>query len=254
MNYDPITDALRLIIRRSAATAGEAAKALQAPLSTRRQRYSAVAVAALGDPEAKWRPDERSLLAINIEPDETRGNKVQVRLSDSERRAVEELAQAAGLNVSEYIRRRLLEPEVSAPGEVMLSPEVRDLLMRVYTVDAMPMMADVVSGSSPRPEPYSGEGDYLDWARQTHAVRRIAETLDEPRDWQLVAGPGEEPSSWRLEVETLRITISDASAGVILTDGLGPDDDGLRLDRYLIAPNEDGTRAAYLSVPEPAAE
>ena len=74
-------------------------------------RYNIAAQAALSDPDAGLTPAERSLVASYIEAEggETRDDRLQIRVSQSERARLQMAAEAAGTNVSEYVRRRALE-------------------------------------------------------------------------------------------------------------------------------------------------
>ena len=102
-----LADAKRLI----AAASAEAARLLGPGVShpTSQDRYTRAARAALADPAAQLTPDERRLIASFIPhadgPAARRETTLQVRLTPDEHAALQERAAAAGLKVSEYVRR-----------------------------------------------------------------------------------------------------------------------------------------------------
>lgn len=98
--------------------------------------------------------------------------------------------------------------------------------------DCMPMMADVISGALPEPEPLRPGSDVATvaaWARATPAIRKLCET------WQvsaaaLVVGRGDSApvgASWEL------------------LDALGDGAAVVHLAGRLVALNSDGTRCAF---------
>jgi hypothetical protein len=99
----------------------------------------------------------------------------------------------------------------------------------IITQDCMPMMADVISGAIPEPEPLRPGSDVAVWARKTPAIRRLCE------QWQvtpaaLVVGRGDSApvgASWEL------------------LDALGDGAAVIHLAGRLVALNTDGTRCAY---------
>jgi hypothetical protein len=105
-------DVLRTIIAASPAAASEAMACLRA-ISVKstavQQRYNHVVQIALGDCEATFTAEQRAAMAeyVAIDDDETR-QVASVRLSPSERAQIARAAAAAGQNVSEYMRARLL--------------------------------------------------------------------------------------------------------------------------------------------------
>ena len=75
-------------------------------------RYNAAAQAALADPEANLTAEERRLIASFVEPeqgDAPRSFMLRVRLTESERDRIQQLADEAGMDMSEYVRTRVLE-------------------------------------------------------------------------------------------------------------------------------------------------
>ena len=74
-------------------------------------RYNTAAQAALADPEANLTAEERRLIASFVEPEsgELRSSMLRVRLTDSERDRIQQLADEAGMDMSEYVRTRVLE-------------------------------------------------------------------------------------------------------------------------------------------------
>jgi proline racemase len=103
-------DALRLIAARAPSISGEAAKALLTT-SIPQRRLSRVVLNALRDPEANWTLEERAGLVefITPEPDETRGERVYLRLTPAEKAQLQADADAeTDGNLSELARRRAL--------------------------------------------------------------------------------------------------------------------------------------------------
>ena len=78
-------------------------------------RYNIAAQAALSDPQAQFTPEERRLIASYIEgegePESRMSDRLQIRISPTERALLESAAEAAGTNVSEYVRRAALDKE-----------------------------------------------------------------------------------------------------------------------------------------------
>ena len=102
-----ISDAKRLI----AANSAEGLRALGAGVSKScsQQRYNHAAQLALADREAQFTAAERKLVASFIEDEsgETREHSLRVRLTDAEHEQLELLADADGIGMSEYVRRKL---------------------------------------------------------------------------------------------------------------------------------------------------
>lgn len=72
--------------------------------------YNRMASQVLADPALNLTPQERTLVAQFItldSQDETRSVMLRVRLTESERTDLQRMADAAGLEVSEYVRRRV---------------------------------------------------------------------------------------------------------------------------------------------------
>lgn len=142
---------------------------------------------------------------------------------------------------------------------------------QIIILDAMPMVADVISGATPRPEPFvpSPPGTHWTekrvwwhWAIQTHAGRRalleIGTPINPDEPWDAVvdndgrgcwraqpwADPGKQTVSWPNELAILREVI-EPDAGVFYIEHVNYND-GVNHTydhRTLIAINEDGTRA-----------
>ena len=75
-------------------------------------RYNDAATAALNDPAAGLSPEERRLIAAFIEgedPESRMGYTLRVRLNEGERVWLGALAKEAGVSLSEYARRAMLE-------------------------------------------------------------------------------------------------------------------------------------------------
>ena len=104
-------DALRLIIAKSPAAAGQAMKTLHA-LSVKspllQHRYNATLDIALNDPQADFSPEERALLAQFAAVGEViRETRLQVRLTISEKLYLQQLAAERNLTLSDYVREKL---------------------------------------------------------------------------------------------------------------------------------------------------
>ena len=106
-----ITTAIRLLAGRAPSVAHEALKTLRAPERTRQARYNWLVQQALRDSEADWSPQERADLVALVEPTGSpeRPSVLSVRLTADERADLEAAAEAAGVSVSEYVRRRALD-------------------------------------------------------------------------------------------------------------------------------------------------
>ena len=75
-------------------------------------RYNIAAEAALADGSTDYAADERRLIASYIEQDEeSRDAWLRVRLTDGEQQELRRLAEAAGLTMSEYVRRAVFTEE-----------------------------------------------------------------------------------------------------------------------------------------------
>ena len=108
--------------------------------------------------------------------------------------------------------------------------------------DATPAMADVISGSTHRPEPLAPGEDVQRWAMNTHAWLRAVIFIAGDRRIDLattlLAGPG--------------ATVNDGAVW-LARDQFGEPDAtvlamGSETDAWLIALNEDGTRACTIDV------
>jgi len=76
-------------------------------------RYNIAAEAALADGSTDYTPQERRLIASFIEGDEeSRDAWLRVRLTESERGELARLSEAAGLTMSEFVRRAVFAQEV----------------------------------------------------------------------------------------------------------------------------------------------
>ena len=106
--------ALKLIISKSQNAAGHAMQVLQAirtnsPVT--QLRYNQAVQIALNDPNAYWEPEERALLASHLGTGDmdSRDFMLRVRLTETERLALQDAADAAGENMSDYVRGRLFD-------------------------------------------------------------------------------------------------------------------------------------------------
>jgi hypothetical protein len=147
---------------------------------------------------------------------------------------------------------------------------------QIIIIDATPAMADVISGATPRPEPFTPSPPdtpwqeraiWWHWAVKTHAGRRALQEINAPIDpdqpWRYVvdddrrgawrampwANPGQYTLSWTNEIATLRDLI-EPNAGVFYVEHVNYGD-GVHHTydhKTLIAINEDGTRAGICRV------
>ena len=107
-------DALRIIAAKSSyagAQAMQCIKAIQVESPIVKERYNRVVELAFSDPQAEFTPEERQLIAgfINSgEPHKTA--TIRFRVSPAEQEDVQRMADAANMNVSDYIRS-LIWPE-----------------------------------------------------------------------------------------------------------------------------------------------
>lgn len=109
-----LIDTLQLIAARSPRAATIAAHAIRGVAQLREQRASLAAAEALADRDAEWTPGERAAIAALLAPaterdDDRRDGTLQFRVSDRERAAIAERADAAGMSMSDYLRRRAME-------------------------------------------------------------------------------------------------------------------------------------------------
>ncbi len=107
-----IIEALKVIIARSPRAAEQAIRTIEAARNRSpvlQTRYSNVLIMAMADPEAKFTQDERELLAAGIEAPEgeSRDFMLRVRLTDAERIALQDAAEADNQSMSEYARRKI---------------------------------------------------------------------------------------------------------------------------------------------------
>ena len=104
-------DALRLIVAKSPAAAGQAMKTLHAvsvksPLL--QHRYNATLDMALNDPQAAFTSEERALLAqFAAAGEKIRETRLQIRLTISEKLYLQQLAAERNLTLSDYVREKL---------------------------------------------------------------------------------------------------------------------------------------------------
>ena len=109
METETIQDATRLLMARSQAAAGALGR--RSPASPIYQElYNKVASDALANPGIDMTADERDLVAQFITlPDEreARSQMLRVRLTERERADLQQMADAAGIEVSEFVRRRI---------------------------------------------------------------------------------------------------------------------------------------------------
>ncbi len=146
------------------------------------------------------------------------------------------------------------------------------LVDQIIVIDATPMFADVFSGNTPRPAEwpampgrYGPEPPYYIWAVQSHAGRKalaaLGVTIDYERPWRqstdwrvspkLDYGEANRSLCWREEAEALRVALGVQLAGVIYGErcGLNPYSCAFeRGDPFMVALNEDGTRAAVIGL------
>jgi len=107
-------DALKLIIARSPRAAGDAITAIAAARNNSPVldvRYLRVMQLALNDPDAEFSAAERAQLAEGVPNpggSEARSYTLHVRMSDDERARLTALAEADGIGLSEYVRRKVL--------------------------------------------------------------------------------------------------------------------------------------------------
>jgi hypothetical protein len=107
-------NALRLIITKSPVAMREAIaaiRAIDAKSPMVQHRYNTVVDLALSDPQAEFTAEERSMLAENLDSATSGGNAktvdVRVRLTADEKATVQSMAQADGMNVSDFIRSKI---------------------------------------------------------------------------------------------------------------------------------------------------
>ena len=106
-----IEEALKLVIAKSPAAAGQAIKtihALNVKSPLRQHRYNATVDAALHDPEADFTPEERALLAQFIAAGEKiRETRLQVRVTIAEKLYLQHQAAENKMTLSAYVREKL---------------------------------------------------------------------------------------------------------------------------------------------------
>jgi hypothetical protein len=108
-------EALRLIIAKcNPHTAEEAIRTMAALRNNSpvlQIRYLNVLQRALSDDTANWTPEERLILAEAVEVPEGSATKdftLRLRITTQEHAHLQNLADEAGLSVSEYVRRKIL--------------------------------------------------------------------------------------------------------------------------------------------------
>ena len=103
--------ALKLIITKSqnaAPFAMQVLRAIDANSPMVQTRYNQAVQIALNDPGAYWTEGDRAVLAEHLGAQGSdRSTMLAVRLSSTERQAVEQAADAAGMNISDYVRGKL---------------------------------------------------------------------------------------------------------------------------------------------------
>lgn len=107
-----ITTAKRLMAAVSAEAAGILGAGISRPCFIGRYNRAAQVVLADGRLQGVLTAEDRRLIAGFIESegdDEDRGATLHVRLTESERVRLAQLAEGAGLNVSEYVRGKVFE-------------------------------------------------------------------------------------------------------------------------------------------------
>ena len=107
-------EALKLIISRSPNAAREAMQtiaAINAKSPMVSHRYNRTVDIALNDPQAEFSSEERALLAGNLAvfDDVIKTETIRFRATQAERAQLEELANSAGMNMSDYIRNKIFE-------------------------------------------------------------------------------------------------------------------------------------------------
>lgn len=105
-------EALKTIISKSSLAMGDAItclRAIAAKSPVVQQRYNHVVDLALNDPSAHFTTEERAIIAegLSVPGSETRDFTLRVRLTQSERVTLQEAANDADLDLSEYVRRKL---------------------------------------------------------------------------------------------------------------------------------------------------
>jgi len=103
--------AFKLIALRSRSCRNEALKSINAPAEMLPVRYRAILPLALRDPEAEWTDEEREMLLDLLAPPpmgEERTKQVNIRLSPTEYEVLRARAEAEGMTVSAWARKRLL--------------------------------------------------------------------------------------------------------------------------------------------------
>jgi hypothetical protein len=107
-------EALRIIAARSPYAGSQAMqciKAIQVESPIVNERYNRVVELAFSDPQAEFTPEERQLIAGFInEGDGKRSETVRFRVTAAEQASLEDKANDASMNVSDYIRS-LIWPE-----------------------------------------------------------------------------------------------------------------------------------------------
>jgi hypothetical protein len=106
-------DALRIIAAKSEMAGGEAMQAIRAvqvksPVA--QTRYNRVVELAFHDHGAQFTQEERQLIASYVgdgEQPEIKAYDVRVRVTADEKAEIQEMAQAEGMNVSDFIRSKI---------------------------------------------------------------------------------------------------------------------------------------------------
>lgn len=107
-------EALRIIAAKSpyaGAQAMQCIKAIQVESPVVKERYNRVVELAFSDPQADFTQDERQMIAGFINGGESHKTAtIRFRVSSAEQEDVQRMADAASMNVSDYIRS-LIWPE-----------------------------------------------------------------------------------------------------------------------------------------------
>jgi hypothetical protein len=113
MDTTDIITSLKIIIAKSPAAAEEAIRAIAAAKNNSpvlQTRYANCLIRALADPQAEFTQAEREQLAAGITTEtDTKDFMLRVRMSQAERMQLAQLADAAGVNMSEFVRKKLFD-------------------------------------------------------------------------------------------------------------------------------------------------
>lgn len=105
-------EALKIIVSKSPAAGSQAMQCLRA-LAVKspivQERFNRVVEIALGDPQAEFTPADRALIAefVGGASDDVRSLDVRIRVNRQEKSTIQEMADDAGMTVSDFIRERI---------------------------------------------------------------------------------------------------------------------------------------------------